>query len=150
MSISPFKTFIAGEVLLASDLNSSFTQITNNALSLISPLTGILDADGKEIVLDGDADSSITADTDDRLDVKLGGVDLFIFDGTVMSPVNGLTFVGSATTTAVEIQAHGSDTDISINLVPKGAGAFQVGGVAVVSAGNFNDPSNIIGNRFFM
>lgn len=49
MAISPYKTFIAGEVLSAADLNASFTQIINNALSLISPLTGTLDANNNAI-----------------------------------------------------------------------------------------------------
>lgn len=39
MAISVFKTFSAGEVLTASDLNSSLTQIINNAADLISPFT---------------------------------------------------------------------------------------------------------------
>lgn len=46
MAISPFKTWSAGEVLTASDLNSSFTQITNNAADLVSPFTKNLAAGG--------------------------------------------------------------------------------------------------------
>ena len=46
MALAVFKTYSAGEVLTASDLNSSFTTIHNNALSLISPLTGNLAAGG--------------------------------------------------------------------------------------------------------
>lgn len=42
MAISALKTWIAGEVLTASDLNGMNTNILNNALSLISPLTGNL------------------------------------------------------------------------------------------------------------
>jgi hypothetical protein len=42
MAISRVKTWIAGEVLTASDLNNEFNNILNNALSLISPLTGNL------------------------------------------------------------------------------------------------------------
>ena len=75
MALSVFKTYSSGEVLSASDLNSSLSTIHNNALSLISPLTGTLDANGNEIVLDADADTSITADTDDQIDFKLGGTD---------------------------------------------------------------------------
>ena len=61
--------------MTASDLNAMNTNILNNALSLISPLTGTLDANGNEIVLDADADTSITADTDDQIDFKIGGSD---------------------------------------------------------------------------
>jgi len=61
------------------------------ALSTISGTTGITDAtitsakladfsaavdlNGVELILDADADTSITADTDDRIDFKLGGVE---------------------------------------------------------------------------
>lgn len=39
MAVSVFKTFSAGEVLTAADLNSSFTQITNNGTDVAFPLT---------------------------------------------------------------------------------------------------------------
>ena len=45
MALAVFKTYIAGEVLTASDLNSSLTTIHDNALTLISPLTASLDFD---------------------------------------------------------------------------------------------------------
>ena len=34
------------------------------------------DFNGKELILDADADSSITADTDDQIDIKIGGTDV--------------------------------------------------------------------------
>jgi len=43
MAISRVKVWIAGEVLSASDLNGEFNNVLNNALSLVSPLTGNLD-----------------------------------------------------------------------------------------------------------
>jgi hypothetical protein len=43
MALSRVKTWIAGEVLTASDLNNEFNNVLNNALALISPLTGNLD-----------------------------------------------------------------------------------------------------------
>ena len=126
MALSRTKIWITGETLFASDLNTEFDSILNNALSLIFPLTGALDADGKEIILDADADSSITADTDNRVDVKLQGVDLFRFDGTVAAPVNGLDFIAAAASSEPSIAAVGSDTDIDIALTPKGAGALDL------------------------
>ena len=41
-------------------------------------LGATLDTNGNEIVLDADADSSITADTDDQIDIKVGGNDTAI------------------------------------------------------------------------
>lgn len=82
--------------------------------------------DGFELVLDGDADTSITSDTDDRIDFRASGQDLWKMDGTATTPVNGLTFLASAAASPVQIQAHGSDTNIGITAVPKGTGAFTV------------------------
>ena len=38
-------------------------------------ITGSLDMNGGEVILDADADTSITADTDDQIDFKVGGTD---------------------------------------------------------------------------
>lgn len=127
MALGRVKNWIA-EVLTASDLNAEFNNILNNAISLISPLTGSLDADGKEIVLDAGGNSSITSDTNNLVDIKLSGTDLFKFDGTVTTPVNGLQFTAAAASSEPDITAFGSDTDISINQVPKGAGKLQHSG----------------------
>ena len=84
------------------------------ALSTISGTTGITDAtitsakladftaavdlNGVELVLDADADTSITADTDDRIDFKIAGVEHFSFSNssgdTIIKPmVNGKDIV---------------------------------------------------------
>ena len=103
------------------------------ALALISPLTGTLDVDGNELILDSDADSSIRMNTDDLFDLKLGGTVLMSFDGTTASSVNGLTFYTSATGNAVRMLARGTDSNISINLVPKGTGTVQINGAAIAA-----------------
>lgn len=131
MALSRSKTWVSGEILTASDQNAEFNNILNNALSLISPLTGALDFNGNELILDSDADTSITADTDDRIDFRLSGADLFRMDGTATTPVNGLDWVASATGSAVQVQAVGSDTDITINLVSKGSGTIQTNGTDI-------------------
>lgn len=122
MAVGRVKTWIAGEVLTASDLNAEFNNILNNASDLANPLTKALDMNGFELILDTDADTSITADTDDRVDFRIAGADLFRFDGTATTPVNGLDFVAAAAGSEPSITAQGSDTDISITLTPKGAG----------------------------
>ena len=52
MSLSRVKTWVAGEVLTASDLNAEFNNILTNPVSLISPLTAALDFDGYTLTLD--------------------------------------------------------------------------------------------------
>jgi hypothetical protein len=85
VALSAVKTFIAGEVLLASDLNSLNTNILNNGVDLWSPATKAADMNGFELILDADGNTSLTADTDDRIDVKIGGSDLFTLSSATTS-----------------------------------------------------------------
>ena len=89
MSVSPFKTFSAGEVLTASDLNSSFSQVFDNGEDLGWPATRAKDFDGFELILDLDGDTSITSDTDDQIDVKVGGTDRLRITNTATNVVSG-------------------------------------------------------------
>ena len=63
MALAAVKTFSSGEVLTATDLNALNTNILNNALSLISPLTGSLDCDGNSLTLDAAAATSVVSST---------------------------------------------------------------------------------------
>ena len=49
-----------------------------NLANLLGTKTKVkdVDVDGTELVLDADADTSITADTDDRVDIKVAGSDV--------------------------------------------------------------------------
>ena len=134
MAVAVYKTYSAGEVLTAADLNASFLQIHNNGDDLASPATKTHDMNGFGIIMDADADTNMRSSTDDRLDFTLGGVSLFRFDGTTASSVNGLDFISSATSNAVRVSAVGTDTNITINLVPKGSGTIQFNGATIGEA----------------
>ena len=116
MSVSPFKTFSAGEVLSASDLNSSFSQIFDNGEDLSWPATKAKDFDGQELILDADADTSITADQDDRIDFRVGGTDrgrwiaagLMVSGGATGTP-DGTLHVHTATAGTVLAGAGADD-----------------------------------------
>ncbi len=72
-----------------------------------------MDLNGKELILDADADTSITADTDDQIDIKIAGADDFQFTAntftaqsgsSIVVPDGGLTFGSTAiTSTAAEL-----------------------------------------------
>ena len=50
-----------------------------------------LDVNGNELILDADADTSITADTDDRIDLRVGGTDrAYITNNTIGGIINRL------------------------------------------------------------
>ena len=130
MSLSATKTWVAGEVLFASDLNTEFSNAYTNGEDFSTPATQAHDMDGFELTLDGDGDSGILSDTDDRIDLKLQGTDLFRFDGSVASVANGLDFTASASGTDVTIAAQGV-TNVSLDIQPKGTGSVLVNGEQV-------------------
>lgn len=68
--------------------------------------TGNVDINGNELILDADADTSITADTDDQIDIKIGGSDVASFSVNGLEMVNGKGIYFGAT-------ANGSGTTSS-------------------------------------
>jgi hypothetical protein len=54
---------------------------------------GATDMEGRELVLDADGDTSITADTDDQIDIKVGGTDRVRITAAAVSPssADGMT-----------------------------------------------------------
>lgn len=139
MSIARLKTWIAGEVLTAADLNAEFNNILSNPVDLWSPAGKAADMNGFELILDADADTSITADTDDRIDFRLFAVDVFRMN-TVASAVNGVDFFSAATGAAPYLLAFGSDTNVNLDLRGKGSGNVTM------TVGNAD---NILMNRSF-
>ena len=91
----------------------SDSTVTSAKLSgnIVTP--GTLDVNGQELILDADADTSITADTDDQIDIKIAGADDFQFTAntftaqsgsSVVVPDGGLTFGSTAiSSTAAEL-----------------------------------------------
>ncbi len=49
--------------------------------NLKSVFGGTVDVNGNELILDADADTSITADTDDQIDIKIAGSDSYVITG---------------------------------------------------------------------
>jgi hypothetical protein len=74
---------------------------------VISSATDSMDLNGTELVLDADADTSITADTDDQIDIKISGADDFrftannfnILSGSTITIDSGATIANSGTAT---------------------------------------------------
>ena len=64
------------------------------------------DLDGKELILDADADTTITADTDDQIDIRIGGADDFQFTANTFTAQSGSTIAAQALT-ATTVNATG-------------------------------------------
>ncbi len=61
------------------------TTFSNEAFAKIE------DLNGSEFVLDADGDTSITADTDDQIDIKIAGADDFKFSANAFNALSGST-----------------------------------------------------------
>ena len=59
----------------------------------------IADYNGTELILDADGDTSITADTDDQIDIKIAGADDFRFTANTFTILSGSSIVNSGTAT---------------------------------------------------
>ena len=89
-----------------SSVNSD--KLTGN---LVTP--GTLDVNGQELILDADADTSITADTDDQIDVKIAGADDFKFTANNFNILSGSTLTvdsGATITNSGTANGFGSRT----------------------------------------
>lgn len=121
MALSRLKTWVS-EILTASDLNGEFNNILNNALSLISPLTGNLDFGGNiltglglgtvstpAIGFTGNTNTGVYSRTADTVNVTAGGVLAAEFG---ITPIIAFVPEGSRTATVVapEIRATTSGT----------------------------------------
>lgn len=126
MSLSPFKTFSPGEILTASDLNSSFSHITTNGESLGWPATVAKDLDGQSLILDSGGTSKFQAGTNNILTLTLNATSLFVWNGATASVVNGVTTTAAITGAGPTISATGSDTNIDLLLQGKGTGKVRL------------------------
>jgi hypothetical protein len=63
--------------------------MTANSFNVLSGSK--LDMNGTELILDADADTSITADTDDQIDIRIAGADDFQFTANTFTALSGST-----------------------------------------------------------
>ena len=101
----------------------------------------LVDLNGLEAIIDADADTSITADTDDQIDFKIGGNDTIVINAQGSTPLmqinagasnNNLYIASTDATSGISLSDNGG----SINLATTSSGAFRVmtGGTADTAA----------------
>lgn len=109
MAISVFKTFSAGEVLTAADLNASLTQIVNNGTDVAFPTTKAVSMGGFALGFDGSSAVTLTS----------SGV------------TNGLNLAGGAFNTP---QSSNIDSAGTLNLETATGNVVDVDGTATITA----------------
>lgn len=108
MTQAAVKTFVDGEVLTAADLNVLNTNILNNGIAVVSPLTGSLDAGVNNLTSFNHVDFSDAAEAPDTTGyLQRNNLVLQYFDGVrVQSPrahvTSDMTQVATASTSAYE------------------------------------------------
>ena len=109
----------------------------------------ITDINGTELFLDVDADTTITADTDDQIDFKIGGSDVIAFKTTGIHLPDGEKYV-AGTGDDLQIYHDGSNSYIA-NAVGALKVATETSGIAVTighstSEVTFGDNVTVTGN----
>ena len=104
-----------------------------------------LDINGQKLILDADADTSITSDTDDQIDIEIAGADDFQFTANTFTAQSGSTIAAQALTattgvfssdvTGLTLNATG-DTAASDNAA---IGYTSAEGLILTGQGSTND-----------
>jgi len=103
------------------------------------------DLDGNELILDADADTSITADTDDQIDIRIAGADDFQFTANTFTAQAGSTIAAQALT-ATTVTASGIvKTDDTTEATSTTDGSLQTdGGLSVAKDAVFGDDVKLL------
>ncbi len=106
---------------------------------------GASDMEGRELVLDADGDTTITADTDDQIDIKIAGADDFQFTANTFTAQSGSTIAAQALT-ATTVTASGIvKTDDTTEATSTTDGSLQTdGGLSVAKDAVFGDDVKLL------
>ncbi len=91
---------------------------------------GSLDIEGRELVLDADGDTTITADTDDQIDIKIAGADDFQFTANTFTAQSGSTIAAqalTATTIVASSTVQGTTITATTAFVPDASDGAALG-----------------------
>jgi hypothetical protein len=106
---------------------------------------GSLDIEGRELVLDADGDTTLTADTDDQIDIKIAGADDFQFTANTFTAQSGSTIAAQALT-ATTVTASGIvKTDDTTEATSTTDGSLQTdGGLSVAKDAVIGDDLKLL------
>jgi hypothetical protein len=113
-------SIVLGSGAAASDILTAKAWQVNNVSSF--------DVNGAEFVLDLDGDTSLTADTDDQIDIKIGGSDIYTLTATTFD-INGQELILDAD---ADTSIHAS-TDDQVDIKIGGTDRFVIASTGAVS-----------------
>ena len=88
----------------------------------------LVDMNANELILDLDADTSITSDTDDTIDIKIGGADDFQFTANTFTALAGSTITGPTIVGTTSVQTpliEFTDGDDAMTIADGGVVTFS-------------------------
>ena len=109
----------ANSIIATSDIEDGAVTSAKLGGNIVTP--GTLDVNGQELILDANANTTITADTDDTIDIKISGADDFQFTANTFTAKSGSTIttptigVGTAHDLGVGVHVRTSDTGGSVS-----------------------------------
>ncbi len=145
-----FDVFLNGVLLDATDFTAtSGTSVVLASAAAASDILSVLayqtesiiqnDQNGSELILDTDGDTSITADTDDQIDIKIAGADDFAFKANSFEVQTGSIIDMNGTELVLDADADTSitaDTDDTIDIKIAGADEYQLTATTLDAKGN--------------
>mgnify|MGYP003150741267 CR=1 FL=1 len=106
----------ANSIIATSDIEDGAVTSAKLGGNIVTP--GTLDVNGQELILDANANTSITADTDDQVDIKVGGTDVVTLTNSslVLKGTTPTLTIGDAGTEDTKIVFDGNAQDFHIGL----------------------------------
>ena len=113
--------------------------ITESQISDLGSYVGqgqSIDMNGTELVLDGDGDTSLHANTDDKIDIRVGGTDVGYFDSTGLV-ANSITSQSAGTPTLTSASSINLVTSQSVTISQNSGagGGFRVASMTTAERG---------------
>ena len=122
-------TFTSGLVGTTATFSGALSATTGT-------FSGAVDIQGQELILDADGDTSITADTDDQIDIKIAGADDFAFKANTLEVQTGSNIDMNGTELILDADGDTSitaDTDDQIDFKTGGTDRMKLSSAGVLS-----------------
>jgi hypothetical protein len=142
--------FSAGAKNVFCTLPASKTPVLDASGNLAGlTMSGNLDVNGNELILDADADTSITADTDDQIDIRIAGADDFAFKANSFEVQTGSNIDMNGTELILDADADTSitaDTDDQIDFRIGGSDVMEMNPTAFSGGAIYENADDIAAN----
>ena len=119
----PNDALVTGETSDVTEYNSTMDDIASALSGSLAAngetvITGTIDLNANKLVVDLDGDTSITADTDDQIDIEIGGSDVVVITADAMTLTG--TFEPSGDVSAGDNAAFGYHPSLGAILTGQG------------------------------